>query len=77
MSEMYNFKYHSVEDLEKLIENLKTEIGHLRNTVNMSNLDFGCKQDTLKESEDMLTHAEFELLERTLLQRGNEGGCSN
>jgi hypothetical protein len=66
---MHNFKYHSVDDLERLIENLRTEVELLRKTADATRL--------LKESEDLLRHAEFELLERTLLQKPNDGGCSN
>ena len=73
---IHNFKYHSVADLERLIENLREEITHLKMTVELNNATYQ-QRLALKESEDMLVHAEYEVLERTLLQVGNEGGCSD
>lgn len=64
---MHNFKYHTVEELEKLVDNLKEEIAHLRKTVENTN-STELQKRTLKESEDLLSHAEYEVLERTLLK---------
>jgi hypothetical protein len=61
---MHNFKYHTVEELEQLIEQLKNEIAAYKPYVQGD--DF--KKKLLEESEDMLRHAEYEVVERTLLK---------
>ena len=62
---MHNFKYHDTEDLEKLVENLKVEIEHLKKTTYYHTT---MQTQALALSEDMLRHAEYEILERTLLK---------
>jgi hypothetical protein len=65
---MHNFKYHTVEELERLMDNLKVEIEHLRRSVERSNWHSAILKGALEYDEDMLRHAEFEIMERTLLK---------
>jgi hypothetical protein len=72
---MHNFKYHSLEELEDLIENLKKEIAfNGGEAVDLGELfpDVSSlptiQERNMKDSEDMLRAAEFEVMERTLLK---------
>ena len=62
----HNFKYHSIQELEKLMDNLKEEIEHLKNTVERQN-STSAQKSVLDEDIDMLRMAEFEIMERSLL----------
>jgi hypothetical protein len=79
-SELYlsipnNFKYHSIEDLEELIKNLKNEIDFAEGRTNdhvelypdLKDIITDIDQRKLKDSKEMLRDAEYEILERTLL----------
>jgi hypothetical protein len=66
-----NYKYHSIDDLERLKLQLEAEIKGLKGTTDRST------ESLLKEDERMLHEVECEILERTLLQRGNDGGASS
>lgn len=66
-----NFKYHSIDDLERFIEHLKKEIASLESATKRNT------KQLLEEDRRMLHEAEYELLERTLLQKPNEDGASN
>jgi hypothetical protein len=72
-TERYNFKYHSLEDLETLIENLKNEIVLLNSYHPLEQTKIKAQ---LEYCADMIKQAEDEILERTLLGASNEGGCS-
>jgi hypothetical protein len=65
---MHNFKYHSTEELELLIEGLKEEVARLKVWAEAEawNVD-SHHNKCLKIAEEMLRQAEDEVLERTLL----------
>ena len=66
MSIPHNFKYHTVEELDRLCDQLKLEIEHLKKTVGSIDAT-SVQMKTLEDSEQMLQAAEYEILERTLL----------
>ena len=68
---MQDLKYLTIPELEKFCDNLRLEIDHLKKTVEHQNTRYRDKtvaKQTLEVDEDMLNHAEAEILERTLLK---------
>ena len=86
---MQDLKYLTIDELERFAENLRLEIENLK--VKVSELDTLTVQmgftdvippgkhleaRNLRSSVELLTNVESEILERTLLQRPNDGGAS-
>jgi hypothetical protein len=69
----HNLKYHSIKDLEALVNNLSSEIEHLEKTQGKTTL----QEASLKEDISLKHAAELEIMERTLLGASNDGGCSD
>jgi hypothetical protein len=69
---MYNFKYFTLKELDEFIENLQKVIDHLEKKARTERENMALRND-----QDMKNAAEYELMERTLLQKKNDGGCSN
>jgi hypothetical protein len=63
---MHNFKYHSLDELEKLIEICKNELAVL-NTYGPDDMN-DHRAQARQYHGDMLREAEFEVMERTLLK---------
>ena len=67
----HNFKYHTLDDLERLIVNLQKEVASTKiwadHTTMAAPEMIGRTTRQLVEAEEMLREAEYEVLERTLL----------